>query len=171
MNTSRNTGYPRNDRQLTLHGLAITAFLVLLLGMSGSEVSQYGNDDSTMRSLSSLPFPRHEATKDEGDVLSEYPEYLRFVLAIGKDVDPSTSSKLAKTYEQLRKRDPRGAARFLRGLRFEMVQKLEFSGANLATVNTSSPEMRNWVRRYISAWYREADEYLFRSVAFRSRRE
>jgi len=170
MNTSRNTGYPRNVGQLTLHGLAITAFLTVLLGMSGNTVSQYGNDHSTARSLSSLPFPSHEATSDEGDILSDYPEYLRFVLAIGKDVDPSTAGKLAKTYEALRKRDSKGAARFLRGLRFEMVQKLEFMGASTASINSSSPVMRTWVRRYITAWQREADEYLFRSVAFRSRR-
>ena len=52
-----------------------------------------------------------------------------------------------------------------------MVQKLELMGTATASVSTSSPVIRNWVRRYLKEWYREADEYLFRSLAFRGQSE
>ena len=51
-----------------------------------------------------------------------------------------------------------------------MMQKLEFMGINPKTVDTSTPVMRQWIRRYLKAWHREADEYLFRSIAFRERK-
>ncbi len=165
----KNTGTQKTDN-LTRNGLAITAFLILLLGVSGIQALQ-PDSDWIERRISSLPFPRFEATKDEGNILSEYPEYLRFVLEIGKDVDPTTSKQLGKTYDILRKKDSRGAARFLRGLRFEMVQKLELMGTSPQSVNTGNPAIRAWVRRYLASWYREADEYLFRSIAFKSRQE
>lgn len=169
MNSIRGRGTQKSEIN-TQNGLAITAFFILLLGVSGIQGLQL--DGSLIeRTISSLPFPRHSATTDQGDILADYPDYLRFVLEIGKDVDSATSKQLAKTYETLRRRDPRGAARFLRGLRFEMVQKLELLGASPSSMNTSNATMRAWVRRYLAAWHREADEYLFRSIAFKSRQE
>jgi len=169
MNTFRKSGSLSKEK-VTLNGLAITAFLILLLGMSGNYVAQ-DEVSSQERSLSSLPFPRHQSTSSQSEILSDYPDYLRFVLAIGKEVDSGTAAKLGKTYDMLRQRDPKGAARFLRGLRFEMVQKMEFMGANPSSMNTSNAMIRSWVKRYLSSWHREADEYLFRSIAFKSRQE
>lgn len=150
-------------------GLGLALTLISSNGLRGN--SDYTVSDSEMRQPSSLPFPRHRGTKDVDDILSDYPDYLRFVMEIGKDVDPATTQKLGATYTSLRKRDPKGAARFLRGLRFEMVQKLEFLGTSHASVTTSTPVVRQWVRRYLKEWHREADEYLFRSIAFRNRGE
>lgn len=127
------------------------------------------SDPGDVRQPASLPFPRHQSSSDKSDILSEYPDYLRFVLEIGKDVDPQTAQFLSKNYQSLRKRDPSNAARFLKGLRFEMVQKLELMGMSPSSVSTATPSVRQWVKRYLKEWNREADEYLFRSIAFRTR--
>lgn len=169
-------GEMKTDRQLPLFGLPVLATLIcaFFLGLSNTNTVHDSNESITkstvVRQLSSLPFPRLSATSDVDDVVSEYPAYLRFVVEVGKDIDPVTARGLQQTYDKLRRRDARGAARFLRGLRFEMVQKLEFMGINPQTVTTSSPVMRQWIGRYIKAWHREADEYLFRSIAFRERK-
>ena len=119
------------------------------------------------RKLSSSNFPSVSVTYDTDEMLERYPVYLDFVLSIGKATEPEYSKKLANTYAALRKKDPRGAARFLKGLRFELVHKLELVGMNPAHVTTATPAVRMWVTRYIKAWYREADEYLFKAIAVR----
>lgn len=150
---------------VTFNLLAVALGFISLSAASKSHTSS----DIMARQLASLPFPRHASITDERDVLNEYVDYLKFVQVIGRDVDPSTAKNLQVTFEKLRKRDSRGAARFLRGLRFEMVQKLEFLGASPAQVSTSTPVIRQWVKRYLKEWHREADEYLFRAIAFSGR--
>lgn len=146
-------------------------FLALVLGFFTIATTSRSSlsSDISARQLASLPFPRHASTSDDGDVLSQYDDYLRFVQVIGRDVEPTTARNLQATFEKLRKRDPKGAARFLRGLRFEMVQKLEFLGASPTQISTSTPIMRQWVKRYLKEWHREADEYLFRAIAYSGR--
>jgi hypothetical protein len=56
------------------------------------------------------------------------------------------------------------AARFLKGLRFEMVQKVELMGVAPQSLNTHTPEMRRWVKRFLPDWVREADEQWFRAA-------
>jgi hypothetical protein len=116
------------------------------------------------RQISSLAFPQVRQTSDTDDILSTYPAYLKFVLEVGGETDAATARKLADTYTVLRKRYPVSAARFLKGLRFEMVEKMELMGTNTATVSTRTPEVRRWVSRFMKEWLREADEYHFRSV-------
>ncbi len=81
------------------------------------------------------------------------------------ETDEATAKRLAHTFENLKRRNPEGAARFLKGLRFEMVQKLELLGASPAQVSTRTPVYRKWVSRWMKEWLREADEHLFRAVA------
>src|SRR4051794_38280388 len=95
-------------------------FLSLLAVSGGTFKGQ------TERRVSSLEFPRHELTSDVGDILSDYSDYLRFVLEIGRRTNPRSAALLERKYLALRKYDKELSARFLRGLRFEMVQKLEF---------------------------------------------
>ncbi len=111
-----------------------------------------------------MSFPRLANTSDVDEVLNDYPAYLRFVLEVGKDKDKKTAERLDHVYSQLRQRDPNGAARFLRGLRFEILQKLELLGVSEESVSTSSPVIRRWIAKFLPTWYREADEYLFRAV-------
>lgn len=125
--------------------------------------------EEDLRELSSLAFPKHKVTSDVGDILSDYPDYLQFVLEIGDASDATLARKLRDTYQALRKRHPVGAAKFLKGLRFEMVQKLELMGANPKSMTTQNPDIRRWVTRWMKAWHREADEYLFRAIAMKAR--
>ena len=108
-------------------------------------------------------FPNLRATHDQGDILDDYPAYLTFVLEIGRQVDISTAKRLETTYSNLRKRSPQGAARFLKGLRFELVQKLEFMGLPPSDASTSNQTLRRWVAKWQREWLREADEHYFRS--------
>ena len=120
------------------------------------------------REVSSTTFPNIEETSDSSEVLKFYPAYLRFALEIGRDTDLRTAKKLDETYQQLRRRHPQAAAKFLKGLRFEMVQKMELAGLDPARVSTNTPEIRRWVGRFLKDWHREADEHLFRAVAIRA---
>lgn len=138
--------------------LSLAAMLAGLLSLSGT--NGLGRE---LREPMSIQFPQHKLTSDMGDILSDYPDYLKFVLEIGRVTDGRSASLLAKKYAQLRQRNPELAARFLRGLRFEMVQKLEFVGGTNARITTDTPFMRNWVTKFIREWAREADEYLYRS--------
>jgi hypothetical protein len=139
----------------------VCAGLALLSGIGGA------TGDRTARALTSLDFPQHRLTSDTGDILSDYADYLNFVLAIGKTTNPREASLLAHKYEQLRKADPELAARFLRGLRFEMVQKLEFVGGTSARITTDTPFMRRWVAKFLRDWLREVDEYQYRAYSAR----
>ncbi len=117
------------------------------------------------RSIASMAFPQVSTESDTDDIISNYTTYLRFVLEVGSQTDSRTAQRLAQTFEKLRGHYPQGAALFLKGLRFEMIQKEEFMGASPAALSSSSPEMRRWVGKFMKDWLRECDEQLFRSVA------
>ncbi len=108
--------------------------------------------------------PSYGETNDVGKILDTYPEYLEFVLTVGRKVNPKVASTLEKTYQQLEKRDRKKAAHFLFGLRMEIVHYLQIQGRSPRTVSTSDAKMRKWVAKYLYDWYREADEYLLRAV-------
>lgn len=115
-----------------------------------------------------LVFPNIEELSDHDDILEKYPQYLRFVLAVGHSVDSQSADRLKKNFERLTKYDPDGAIRFLKGLRFEMMHKMELMGASPRTVTVNNSEIRRWVRRFLPDWGREADEHLFRAIALRA---
>lgn len=144
-----------------VRGAAVLAFAMCLVGATGKDSGTFSE-----RNVASLAFPTYESTSDEGEILGDYPAYLNFVLEIGKTTDRGTSSRLAQTYLKLKKKSPVGAARFLKGLRFEMVTKLELMGASPQSISTQNPEIRRWVGRYLKEWLREADEHLFRAYAY-----
>ncbi|MBI3294814.1 MAG: hypothetical protein HYZ71_08795 [Deltaproteobacteria bacterium] len=113
-------------------------------------------------------FPSIRETNDTDTILEKYTDYLRFVLAVDQSVDAKTAQQLHKNYLRLAKYDGEAAARFLKGLRFEMVHKLELMGKTARSLNTSTPEMRRWVKRFAPDWSREADEQLIRAIATRA---
>lgn len=113
--------------------------------------------------VSSLPRVSQESDVD--DILESYPAYLHFVVDVGREVDNANTKRLVRIYQTLRKKSPAGAARFLKGLRFEVVQKVELLGVNPDRVHSRTPEMRRFVGRYMKEWVREADEHLFRSIS------
>jgi len=119
------------------------------------------------RAPASLAFPRVRQESDADDILDSYPAYLEFVLEVGRQTDLQTAKRLNDTFKALVKRDRVSAARFLKGLRFEMLQKLELMGSSTKTVSTRTPEMRRWIGKYMKEWLREADEHLFRSVVMK----
>lgn len=117
------------------------------------------------RGLSSSNFPLVETERSTSDILNSYTAYLKFVVEVGKDMDRAQAMKLVKIYDSLKRKNPKGAALFLKGLRFEMVQKVELMGKDPRTLSSSSPELRRWIGRYLGEWVREADEHLFRAYS------
>lgn len=149
------------DLRRVIRLVPVIAFAMFLVGATGSDMDALGE-----RNVASLAFPTYDSTSDEGEILGDYPAYLNFVLEIGKTTDRGTAGRLAQTYLKLKKKSPVGAARFLKGLRFEMVTKLELMGVSPQSISTQSPEIRRWVGRYLKEWLREADEHLFRAYAY-----
>ena len=117
------------------------------------------------REVASLRFPLVPAEQEEEEIVSKYVSYLKFVVAIGNEVDATNSRLLVQTYQKLSRYDRAAAARFLKGLRYELLQRIDFSGWNPRTVSTNSAEMRRFVARYLVVWVREADEHHFRSYS------
>lgn len=113
----------------------------------------------------SVRFPVLETERSTNDILESYPAYLKFVVEVGKDLDRDNAAKLVKLFDSLKRKNPRGAALFLKGLRFEMVQKVELMGREPKEISSSNPEYRKWVARYLKEWVREADEHLFRAYS------
>jgi hypothetical protein len=130
-----------------------------------STQSAFGSGDIRFhfsRDLSSLKFPIVETESSTGEILDAYQAYFKFVIDIGKDVDRANAAKLSRLYETLKRKNPHGAALFLKGLRFEMVEKVELMGRDPRDISSSSPEIRKWIAKYLKEWVREADEHLFR---------
>jgi hypothetical protein len=117
------------------------------------------------RNLSSSKFPLVDTEHSVGDILESYPVYLKFVVEVGRETDRTRTSQLVKTFESLKKRTPKGAALFLKGLRVEMIHKVDLMGSDPRTLTTASPELRRWVTKYLGEWVREADEHLFRAYS------
>lgn len=117
------------------------------------------------RDIASQAFPNHRLTSDDDRILDNYKDYLNFVLEVGQGTNAKSARLLEERFEKLKKADEKLAARFLKGLRFEMHQKLELSGLSPARVSTNNAEMRRWVNKYLGAWLREVDEYQYRAYA------
>jgi len=150
-----------------LGSLPILVLLAGLMTWSGTARSSPQDVTQVDREPSSMAFPRLRETSDTDEILAQYPAYLDFVLEVARFRNPGMAKRLAYTYSQLRRRDPDGAAMFLRGLRFEMVYKLELMGASPGSISTRTPKIRDWVAKFLPDWWREADEGLFRSLARR----
>jgi len=120
---------------------------------------------STGTAFGTSRFPIVDTERSTSDILDSYIEYLRFTVEVGKNVDRNTTAKLVKTFESLKRKNPRGAALFLKGLRFEMLHKVELMGREPSDISISNTEYRKWVGRYLKEWVREADEYLFRAYS------
>lgn len=140
------------------------ALLISVL-LQGTAVQTVGTNEVAVREIASMAFPIHKATSDVDDIMDDYPEYLQFALEIGRDVNPSTARQIQERYARLAKANEALAARFLKGLRFEMIQKMELAGLSPKRVDTNNSTMRRWVQKYIGAWLREVDEYQFRAYA------
>lgn len=123
------------------------------------------NGPVSERSIASMEFPRHRLTSDVDDIVDDYSDYLDFVLEIGRDTNPRVAQQIEERFSKLRSQDKRYAARFLKGLRFEIYQRMELVGLVPDRLTTHNPEMRKWVAKYLPAWLREVDEYQFRSYA------
>ena len=113
-------------------------------------------------------FPHTPSHSDADSIIESYEEYLRFVLEVARTDNPSHSKLLHNNYRKLLQYDRAMAARFLKGLRFEMDHKLALMGKSPQAVTSRHPEIRKWVSRFIRTWIREADENLFRAVAIRA---
>ncbi|MCB0416359.1 MAG: hypothetical protein KDD39_01835 [Bdellovibrionales bacterium] len=117
----------------------------------------------------SFSFPDLPHYRDDSDVLDQYPAYLEFVLRVSERTQPKLAKGLEGKFNALRQRDPRGAANFLRGLREEILHKLQLTGTPVHRANASHPVLKKLVKDYMGEWYHEADEYLFRAVARREK--
>jgi hypothetical protein len=147
---------------------AIAALLAALSLFGNSENGGWLSAASMgLRNPASRPFPNVASTSDYDDQLDDYQPYLQFVLAVGNDVDSRRAKALAAKWTELKKRDKRAAARFLKGLKFEMDQRLQLTGGATRRMHSDSPAVRRWVKKYLPDWYREADEHLYRSYALR----
>lgn len=107
-------------------------------------------------------FPRVGNTNSVSGILDSYPVYLDYISDASQGVNPAGAEKLRFLFEELRKRDKKAAARFLKGIHFEMTQKVELT-ENIRKVSSGDTKMKNWVKRYLPLWIREADEQLFRA--------
>jgi hypothetical protein len=110
-------------------------------------------------------FPTVKSVFETDEMLSNYHSYLSFVCEVGKNVDSRNTRKLLKIYSTLRRRNADQAALFLKGLRFEMISKVDLMGVEVSSLSTQTPELRRWVGRYMKEWVREADEHLFRTFS------
>ena len=93
----------------------------------------------------SMPFPQAREYQDVEDVLEYYPTYLAFVVKIGKTFDSKLTHRIAAAFLQLKKQDPESAAKFLKSLRFEIIQKQEI----VTGTRSNSSELRVWIHRYL----------------------
>ena len=117
-----------------------------------------------------LKFPRVAVREGTEQILQAYSPYLDFVLQIGGQDKGSDARALSHAFVALKQQDPIGAAHFLKGLRFEMLHKLEIEGLSPEEATGQNATLRNWVGRFLSTWTREADEQLFRAVTLRERK-
>lgn len=112
---------------------------------------------------SSMAFPSYDRTSDVGDIIDDYPAYLRFVVEASGN--SKSGQQLANDYEKLVKVNRRGAAIFLKTLRSEMVHKLQLMNLTPRRVTSSDSRIREWVQKFLPEWNREMEEHLFRALA------
>lgn len=117
------------------------------------------------REVASMKLPMVASTTNVGDIIDTYEVYLDFVCDSVKDSNPEQSKKLKSLFTKLKKKDEKAAARFLKGLRFEITQKVEFMSVGRKDLSSNSTLIQSWAKRYMANWIREADEQLFRAEA------
>ncbi len=137
-----------------ISGLFVVGLGLVLVGASTPAVE---------RTTASMAFPLHKSTSDVDDIIEEYSDYLTFILSIARSENASMARQIEERFSRLKRADEKQAARFLKGLRFEMIQKLELTGLSARRVSTDTPAIRKWVAKYMAAWLREVDEYQFRA--------
>ncbi len=134
---------------------------VLAIGLGVLSLAQ--TNVFSNRQPNTMEFPKVGEQSDLSNILDDYPAYLKYVLEVGGQTNRKQASRLDYLFRELKRKDEAQAARFLRGLRFEMHQRLEMSGLASDKASTNNTAMRQWVTRFLPIWTREADEYLFRA--------
>lgn len=111
----------------------------------------------------SMQVPYLKSTNDVGEINKAYPAYLNFIVAASQNINPAGAEKLRNLYEKTANKDKKAAARLLKGIHFEITQKIEMSPAGSKNLSSQSPAMKQWVKKYLPLWIREADEQYFRA--------
>lgn len=109
-----------------------------------------------------MAFPNVGTARDTQEMLKRYQVYLEFVVQIGRTSDLASTQRMEAKFAELKRRNPEGAARFLKGLRFELLDKAQRLGKQETILNTQNAELIRWVGRFMGQWAREADEHLYR---------
>ena len=158
-------------RALSLYSISVFVLSALVGGITilhGNQSNSWVNAASLdARDPASRPFPNSSSATEVDDILDNYAVYLQFILAVGNDVDHTAAKTITAKWAQLKKADRPAAARYLKGLKFEMDQRMQLTGGSSKRMTSDSPAVRGWVKRYIKDWQREVDEHLFRSYATR----
>ncbi len=115
--------------------------------------------------FAAMAFPRIENQHKVKKILKEYPYYLTFVLAVGRQVDLEKSLQLQEMFEQLKSESPEKAALFLKELRIELIYLIQLKHVMLDQVHSHSPFMSVSVERNLPRWIRRMDELLFKVKA------
>lgn len=144
-------------------GYRMKAKLLLVTALLGLGMTLSDSGATARREITAMDFPKVREQSDLDDILSDYEVYLNFILEVGNQTNRKQAERLNAIYRNLKKKDEAQAARFLRGLRFEMVQKLEMTGLTPERASTNNTAIRQWVTKFLPVWLREADEYQFRS--------
>jgi hypothetical protein len=145
--------------------LAVVALIGLVLAITaagGRGRAKHGYLPAE-RSVASQPFPRHPRLRDEDDILEQYRDYLVFVVSAARGSQPSEARSLMEQFQKLEKESPTNAARFLKGLKLELDQKVELMSVSPSRLSSSHPQMRPWIAKYLPVWLREVDEARFRA--------
>lgn len=130
----------------------IISALTLVLGMVTLSKTGYAGS----------AFPHVSPARDSQEILKRYQPYLDFVVQVGRKADVASTQRMESKFLELKKRNPEGAARFLKGLRFEMIDKAQRMGQQEGALTSQNPELIRWVGKFMGQWAREADEHLYR---------
>lgn len=100
---------------------------------------------------------------DSVDILSEYRVYFDFVVRAARASSPKWASQMSDEFRKLERQNPDYAAKFLKGLRFEVDQKFSMMGWRDGHRVVNSPVVQRWVAHFAPVWAKELDEYRFRA--------
>lgn len=112
-------------------------------------------------------FPYAEKEDDYDDMLEDYQVYLNFVVSVGRRVNSRRARNIAQKFSKLKSQDPREAARYLKGLKYEMDHRRLLTRKSRRALGSGSRYTRRWIGRYLDNWENELDEALFRSYVKR----
>lgn len=163
---------PADNRDMSLSAARRLAFvaligLVLAITAAGRKTrASYSNAfaaSNVGRHVASQPYPRHPRLRDEDDILEQYRDYLVFIVSIARNGNASQARDLMDQFQKLQRESPMHAARFLKGLKLEMDQKIELLGLVPSRTYSSNPRLRPFVAKFMPVWLREVDEARFRA--------